>query len=342
MMTCGTILTGPEKDAIIQIIHLNNLFLGRCFRIIKANPLNLNATGSFRDPYHMNSFLNFTSAAPLNYKMFQHFCSVMYSNLKFPLSVICDRFNNISVHNNDYTSNMVDMDHLIAIVAGASIKNQPPFTKGPLYVLGAPTQLRFIENSLPYQHTKQPYPDYEKITYDDSKERQVVWSRHYDLKAGKISVNRGHIYITTDATLYEEKSKALLQNQLTTYKSICDADSPLVLYLYHLVNQKNISWGDRHDLFKNFLLNHMRDLPNNINPSLIFKVEPDYDVANMKPSKKLEGIVRRDGFEDLETSQKTLAKALYEVGGKEVVDAYMHFNPFSPITKILKAITSIT
>ena len=326
MMTAGTYITMYEKTALVKILHLHNVFLKRCLISLKVKNIAL------------NDFIDFaTTTAALNYKMFQNVISIMYPHIKFPLSMIRERITSLSIHHNDYISGTVDLDHFIAIIAGASVKNQPPLTNGSLYALGAPTQHRFLENSLAYQQTKQPNPDYQKITLSNSKERTVIWSRYYDLKTGKISVNRGHIYITSNDTIYEEKSQVLLQNQLKTYSSLCEADSPLVLYLYYLVNQNNKSWGDRNDLFKNFLLHHLKDAPDNINPSLIFKVNLDYNTENVKPSKILEGIVNRSSFEDVKTSRNTLTRVIYEVGGKDASEAYMHFNPFSPITVLIKA-----
>lgn len=42
--------------------------------------------------------------------------------MKFRLSVVREKFKNIYVHNSDYNSNTVDVDHVIATVAASLVK----------------------------------------------------------------------------------------------------------------------------------------------------------------------------------------------------------------------------
>src|SRR3978361_16826 len=99
-------------------------------------------------------------------KMFQHTFSILYPNMKFSLGAVQEKFKNISINNQDY-SEIVDVDHIIATIAGSLIKTPPTLIQGTFHSIGAPTRTRFIKDSIAYKQTGSIYTSTGELAMED-------------------------------------------------------------------------------------------------------------------------------------------------------------------------------
>jgi hypothetical protein len=267
----------------------------------------------------------------INSKYTQHVMSVMYPKMSFSLlklQSICPKV----IIVDPKSALLTDFSSVIAaVVANDAIKNNIIFKEGNFYVLGFPdpNKQKKIINSAEYQDTGQPNPDY----YYQFNKSTGIWQRYYDLKTGKIAVNKGHILCVREGKEYEKWSEYILKAQRTSYPS----EHPLRKYLEVLINNKNMSWGERNDALHVFLKENLAKLPD-INPSLILKSELLYEIDQIQPQKSVFEAVNCAGaacMESYENSVNVIAESIY-AGGKKCIENFSKIPGANPgIKKIL-------
>jgi len=290
VLKIGTILSGPEKEALAKILYLKK---------------NMLKNGALNDDNMVDFAMHSIIISP---KIAQHVITTAFPQYTAPLSLMQKKFPHIkfSVTNNN---SLVTWDQILAS-CGMHHKNiNPIFKEGKITSL-ANKDISTIatKTSKAYQNTHQAEPDYLYEYYNI--DGQQIWSRYYDWKTGHISPNNGHILGTADVTLYEQLSEELLKKQFKFYRS----HDLINDFLDTIINKDtHITWGQRNLFFQEFLLKNMDKLSQDINPSFIFKTNLFVNAEHAWHGKKykfFESSISINALENKSSTDDTIAKAL--------------------------------
>lgn len=182
----------------------------------------------------------------------------------------------------------------------------------------------------------QMFPDYLLVMLSKEKSSPDIWSRHYDLKAGLMKSNHGHVRLQSNKADYITESFNLFKDQ----RALCGIlypGTPLsdkIANISERYRSSGDSWETFYDEYKSYLYSNLHSYPK-LNPSILLHVPLKYKVAQEVVPKGIEGFINTTTCSSEESTQEAFVKAILW-GGKEVQETYKVFNPLGAISKLLK------
>jgi hypothetical protein len=260
MMATGTKLVTKEIFDFKRIFYVHNAALRK-------------------GPMTSESIMNLiTQIVPINVKLCQHLATIAYPKFSYPIDKVQRLYPHIKITS---FNDALGWDDLIAAAIGNHIAKKPFFQQGKLELCGTPPynpNKPFVHDpkSEAYIQTGQLHPDYLYIF------KEGKYYRYYDLKAGQVHYNQGHIFVTSDMDKYEEISKKFFRTQADLFKEKAITDKSFALFyekINKLAKDSTLSWIEKNQQLHEYYEKNLHLLPPNINPSLVFHVNPDYEVS---------------------------------------------------------------
>lgn len=267
----------------------------------------------------------------INIKITQHTLDILYPDKPIKMRTLLMEFPNIAIHNPKAELFATNEIVVSSVVMHHAIIKAPIFEKGKIIIYGFhyENDKKTLANEIAYKQTGQQNPD---IFYNYYEKGMVKWSRYYDIKSGNYEVDCGHIVTTSSEKEFENFSEDMLRGQKSCYSK----KDPVFRELSNLINNKNLTWGQRNEKFQLFLKDNLQNHPD-INPSIVVYTPLNYDITQQKNTPNCTDVIS-DTFcySDITTSQSTVAKSLIN-GGITTLEKYKQIPGHCPnIAKMLQ------
>jgi hypothetical protein len=256
-------------------------------------------------PTNSEKLLIFTQQTSLiEPKIYQHLFSVLYPNFKIGVEQA-----EIILKTKFISNKPLSFSDAFAGSFASHLQKQNFFSQGTLFTLSGPSytgknfrQTTFVpnESSLQMKNTNQPFPDY---LYEFQKDSY----KYFDLKTGDISPMSGNLFITSDLDTYNRVSRELFSTQNGLFLKAGLEYEVFSDEINRLMKNPTLSWVDRNIKLHEFYRQNITKLPAELNPSLIFHINP---TCYLEEDKRLLNRINlnSDSHSDLKETEKHYQK----------------------------------